>query len=37
LTESAWLAEVRREIATLKAETDRIIGELRERLGRGWD
>jgi hypothetical protein len=37
LTDSAWLAEVRREIATLKAETDRLIGELRERLERGWD
>jgi len=37
LTEPAWLAEVRREIAALAAETDRIIGELRERLARGWD
>jgi hypothetical protein len=37
LTESAWLAEVRREIGALAAETDRIIAELRERLARGWD
>ena len=37
LTDSAWLAEVRREIAALAAETDQFIGELRERLARGWD
>jgi hypothetical protein len=37
LTESVWLDAVRREIAALAAETDRVIGELRERLARGWD
>jgi hypothetical protein len=37
LTETSWLTEVRREIAALAAETDQIIGELRERLARGWD
>lgn len=36
-TESAWLAEARREIAALTAETDRVIAELRERLARGWN
>ena len=35
LTETGWLAEVRREIAAVAAETDRIIGELRVRLARG--
>jgi hypothetical protein len=37
LTESAWLAEVRREVIALAAEVDRVIGELRARLARGWD
>jgi hypothetical protein len=37
LTDSAWLAKARREIAALAAETERVIGELRERLARGWD
>ena len=37
LTESAWLAEVRREVIALAAEVERVIGELRERLARGWD
>jgi hypothetical protein len=37
LTDSAWLAEVRREAIALAAEVDRVIGELRERLARGWD
>ncbi|MFA5057894.1 MAG: hypothetical protein WC485_07255, partial [Opitutaceae bacterium] len=37
LTAPDWLAEVRREIADLARETDTVIGELRERLERGWD
>ncbi len=37
LTESVWLEDVRREISALAAEVDLIIGQLRERLGRGWD
>jgi hypothetical protein len=37
LTESAWLAEVRREVIALAAEVDRVISELRERRARGWD
>ncbi len=37
LTAPDWLAEVRRELAALVAETDAIITELRERLKRGFD
>jgi hypothetical protein len=37
LTEDGWLAGIRREIATLVRENDAIVGELRERLKRGFD
>lgn len=37
LVDSAWLDRVVREIAALARENDAIIGELRERLKRGFD
>ncbi len=37
LVDPTWLADVDREVADLAAETDRIIGELRERLKQGFD
>jgi len=37
LVDPAWLDGVVREIAALTNETDRIIGELREHLKRGFD
>ena len=37
LVDSAWLDGVVREIAALARENDAIIGELRERLKRGFD
>jgi hypothetical protein len=37
LIDQAWLDVAHREVTALAAETDRLIGELRARLKRGFD